>query len=424
MSEHILEKLALEGGAPAISRPLTPRGHFGAEERTAALRVMDQAIAAGIAPVYGGEEETAFCKEFAAQMGGGFADAVNSGTTAVYVALRALELEPFTEVIVGPITDPGGMMPIVLCNCIPVVADTEPGSFNLSPASVESLISPLTSAIVVPHIAGEPVDMDAIMDIARRHHLKVVEDCAQAHGACWSGRRLGNFGDIAAFSMMHGKHTCTGGQGGIVFTRDEALYWKIRSYSDRGKPFGLPEGCTNPVASLNCNLEEVGCAIGREQLKKADAIADGRRRVAAAIREAVQREEIRCLSFPTFDERALPSFWFMRVRLDTSLLTCSKAEFCKALAAEGLPVNPHYNAFPSLMDWCQNKKVFGSSQYPWAAPEYKGDHERSYRKEDIPNAIQAVEDHFILYALESWTGEDIAMVTTALRKVWNAYQKR
>lgn len=213
MSDSQIEKLALLGGTPAISHQLTPRGHFGAAERAAALRVIDQAIAAGSAPVYGGEEEAAFCQEFACQMGGGFADAVNSGSSAVYVALRALELEPFTEVIVGPITDPGGMMPIALCNCIPVVADTEPGSFTLSPASVESLITPLTSAILVPHIAGEPADMDAIMDIARRYGLKVVEDCAQAHGAFWNGRRLGSFGDIAAFSTMHGKHICTGGPG-------------------------------------------------------------------------------------------------------------------------------------------------------------------------------------------------------------------
>lgn len=424
MSDSQIEKLALLGGTPAISHQLTPRGHFGAAERAAALRVIDQAIAAGSAPVYGGEEEAAFCQEFACQMGGGFADAVNSGSSAVYVALRALELEPFTEVIVGPITDPGGMMPIALCNCIPVVADTEPGSFTLSPASVESLITPLTSAILVPHIAGEPADMDAIMDIARRYGLKVVEDCAQAHGAFWNGRRLGSFGDIAAFSTMHGKHICTGGQGGMVFTRDESLYWKIRSCSDRGKPFGLPEGSTNPVASFNCNLEEISCAIGREQLKKTDAIAEGRRRVAARVKEGVEKAGIRCIRFPAFDDRALPSFWFLRILLDAHMLSCDKVEFCAALSAEGLPVNPQYNAFPSLMDWCQNKRVFGTSQYPWSAPAYKGDHQRQYNKIDYPNAVRAVEECFILYAVESWTEEDVAGVVKAIQKVYFAYRQR
>lgn len=423
MPVQMTQKLALQGGAPAISRPLTPRRHFGAAERTAALRVIDQAIADGNAPVYGGEEEAAFCREFAQQMGGGYADAVNSGSSAVYVALRALELEPFTEVIVGPITDPGGMMPIALCNCIPVVADTEPGSFTLSPASVEALITPLTSAILVPHIAGEPADMDAVMDIARRHSLKVVEDCAQAHGAYWNGCRLGSFGDIAAFSTMHGKHICTGGQGGVVYTREESLYWKIRSYSDRGKPFGLPEGSTNPAASLNCNLEEISCAIGREQLKKTDAIADGRRRVASAIREGAEKMGIRCLRFPSFDDRALPSFWFTRIFLDTDLLTCDKAQFCAALSAEGVPVNPQYNAFPSLMDWCQSKRVFGSSGYPWSAPAYKGDSQRKYQRSDYPSAVQAVENCFILYAVESWTEEDINAVLQAIQKVYKAYRR-
>ena len=423
MPSQSLQKLALFGGEPAISRPLTPRKHFSVAERNAALRVVDQAIAAGSSPIYGGDEEAAFCREFAQHMGGGYADAVNSGTSAVYVALRALELEPFTEVIVGPITDPGGMMPIALCNCIPVVADTEPGSFNISPASVESLITSYTSALLIPHIAGEPADMEAIMTIARQHGLKVIEDCAQAHGAFWEGQRLGSFGDISAFSTMHGKHICTGGQGGVVFTKDKELYWKIRSYSDRGKPFGLPEGSTNPVASLNCNLEEISCAIGREQLKKVDTIANGRRRIAAQIQKAIEKAGIRCIRFPSFDCRALPSFWFMRVRLDNSMLTCDKGQFCAALAAEGLPVNPQYNAFPSLMDWCQNKRVFGTSQYPWAAPEYKGDHDRRYQKTDYPHAIQAVEDHFILYAVESWTEEDIAAVVKAFQKVWNAFQR-
>src|SRR6185436_12707778 len=105
--------------------------------------------------------------------GGGYADAVNSGTSALYVALQALQLEPFGEVIVSAVTDPGGMMPIPLLNLIPAVADSEPNSYNSGPDQVAELISPLTRAIVIAHIAGEPANIAAIMELARRHHLPV-----------------------------------------------------------------------------------------------------------------------------------------------------------------------------------------------------------------------------------------------------------
>ena len=161
-------------------------------------------------------------------MGGGYADAVNSGTSAIYVALKSLNLPPFSEVIVAAVTDPGGMMPIPLLNLIPMVADTAPGSYNTGPEQVEALISPLTSAILVAHIAGEPVDIAGIMAVARKHNLPVIEDCAQSHGAKIKGQMVGTFGDIGAFSTMSGKHHCTGSQGGVVFTKNEALYHEIR----------------------------------------------------------------------------------------------------------------------------------------------------------------------------------------------------
>lgn len=223
-----LEELAINGGPRVRTKPFPGRGLLGPEEKAAVDALFDEAIASGSAFGYNGPTEEAYCKEFAEFMGGGYVDAVNSGTTAVYVALRALNIEPFTEVIVSCLTDPGGMMPIVMMNCIPIIADTEPGSYNTGPKEVEELISPLTSAILVAHIGGEPVDMEGIMAIARKHNIPVVEDCAQAHGAKLNGKLVGTFGDVAAFSTMFGKHHCTGGQGGLVYTRDERLYYEAR----------------------------------------------------------------------------------------------------------------------------------------------------------------------------------------------------
>ena len=295
--------LAINGGAKAVTEPMVPRRHFAEEEIAAATRVMTEAMNAGVAPGYGGAEETALGEEFAAMLGGGYADGVNSGTTSVFVALRALDLEPFTEIIAPPVSDPGGIMPIVMMNCIPVIADAEVDSFNMSLESIKARYTENTSAILVPHIAGEPADMEGIMAFAKEKGLKVVEDCAQAHGASINGKPVGTFGDTSGFSMMFGKHICVGGQGGMVFTKSEELYWKVRRNADRGKPLGL-KGYDNVVGSLNFNMDEIHAAIGRVQIKKTHAIAEGRRRVVKAIMDKLS--DIPCLYQNKLPEGAVP----------------------------------------------------------------------------------------------------------------------
>lgn len=412
------KKLAINGGEMAAAG-LPARHHFGVEEREAALRVMDAAIEKGEAPVYGSTEEEAFGKEFAEMLGGGYADAVNSGTNSVFVALRALPIEPFTEIIVGPITDAGGMMPIAMMNCIPIIADSAEDSFNMNLETVKAVYTERTSAILIPHIAGEPVDIQPIIAFAKEKGLYVVEDCAQAHGAKIYGQPVGTFGDVAGFSMMYGKHTCTGGQGGIVFTKSEEMYWRVRQNSDRGKPFGLPAGSSNSVASLNFNLDEVGCAIGRVQIKKTAEIAAKRREVVGKIFDGIKRKDI--LRAPKLPDGAEPSYWFMRMLFDIDKVTCDKITFCKALLAEGLPVQAYYNAMPYTMAWAQEKKVFGNSGYPWAAPEYKGDKNMVYT---IPeNIAKVAEQNINLQIKESYTDEDIAKVVKAIDKVCEAYAK-
>src|SRR5699024_10435103 len=159
----------------------------------------DESIQSGNAFGYGGEREEKFCEKFAKKLTGGqggFADGVNSGTNAVYVALRSLELEPFTEVIVPPISDPGGIMPVAMINCIPVPADSAPNSYMPGAEQIEARITERASAIVVAHIAGSPANMTEIMQVADKHNLPVVEDCAQAHGAVCAGQRVGTFGEV------------------------------------------------------------------------------------------------------------------------------------------------------------------------------------------------------------------------------------
>ncbi len=420
MTTHdALSQLALHGGPKVRTAPWPARGLIGPEEKAAVDALFDEAIATGQVFGYNGPEETAYCQEFAAFMGGGYVDAVSSGTAGIYVALKALEIEPFTEVIVGAVTDPGGMMPIPLLNCIPVVADTAPDSYNTGPDQVRALISPLTSAIVIAHIGGEPADVEGIVAVAREHGVPVIEDCAQAHGATLHGRPVGTFGDIAVFSTMFGKHHCSGGQGGLVYTRDERLYWAIRRASDRGKPFGLPAGATNYTASLNFNLNDLAAAIGRVQLRKLPEIVQRRRAVVAELARGI--EGLQTVSIPTPLPGAEPSYWFLRMRFYAERATCDKATFCEALRAEGLSVTTDYRAaLPHTMDWFVQRRVFGNSGYPWASPDYRGDPDRQF---PCPNAQAAMDTHFNLQFHENWGAQEIADAVAIFRKVEAAYRR-
>ncbi len=411
-------KLAVNGGPKVRTTPFPGRSLIGGEEKAAVDALFDEAIETGDAIGYNGPVEEAYCQEFAEFMGGGYADAVNSGTAAIFVALRALGIEPFTEVVVSPITDPGAIMPVPLINCIPVVADTKPGSYNTGPEQVEAVLTPLTSAIIVGHILGEPADVEAILEIARARDIPVIEDCAQAHCARLGGKLLGTFGDVAVFSTMFGKHFCSGGQGGIVYTRNEDLYWQSRRISDRGKPFNMPEGSTNCIGSLNLNLNDLAAAIGREQLKKLPGIIERRRALIADIARGLAG--LRSITIPEQLPGAEPSYWFWRLEVNIDAIGVDKMTYCKAVAAEGPQLNPSYGAYPHTFEWYEKKRVFGTSAYPWSAPEYKGDRDRVF---PIPNARAAVERQFNLTVYESWGQTEVDDIVTAFRKVDEAFSR-
>jgi len=416
MNKSAQPRLAIHGGEKIRKAPWTPRALFGEEEKRAAVALFDKSIATGTPFGYNGEEEEAYCREFADFLGGGYADAVNSGSSAVYVALRALEIEPFTEIVVSAVTDPGGVMPVPLINCIPIPADGAPDSYNAGPDEIEARITERTRAIIVAHLAGIPADMDPIMEIARARGIKVIEDCAQAHGARYKGRFVGTVGDVGAFSTMSSKHHATGAQGGLVFTTDEAVYRRARRASDRGKPFGLNGVKTNVTASHNLNLNDLSASIGRVQLKKLPKIIASRRRIAKDIAE-------RCRALKTVRlKEAAPDcegvYWFLFFKLDAGKLSVDKETFVKALAAEGLPVDAGYLHLWHRAEWYTSRSVFGSSGYPWACPLYRGNPDEIF---ETPNIIATDRCHFRIMTHENNTADDVDDLIAALKKVEEAY---
>ncbi|MCC7145757.1 MAG: DegT/DnrJ/EryC1/StrS family aminotransferase [Phycisphaeraceae bacterium] len=466
------KKLALHGGTKVRGGAWPARRLFGEEEKRAVMVLFDKAIASGEAFGYEGEEEQGYCREFVQWMNGetsegkgeeknkptpspyplpqrgrginegvsgggsggdtpaacgglykstsgGFADGVNSGTTAVWVALRALELEPGTEVIVPGVTDPGGVMPVALNHCIPVPADVAPGTYNVGAEQIEARITSRTSAIVVAHIMGYPCDMGPIVELAKRKGLPLVEDCAQSHGARYQGKMVGRFGTIAAFSTMFGKHHATGGQGGVVYVPTEEMYWKVRRFADRGKPFGLAEQAGNVVAGLNCNMDELHAAIGRVQLKKLPGLLAARRKTAAALARGCQErlQAIRVVEPPAGGES---SYWCPFLRVDLARVRVDKNTIVAALAAEGLPAESSYFNVPTQLPWSVQRRVFGQSGLPWTSSLYKGDPKQVY---DVPNVRATDAQVFRILFHERCGDQEVADVLAALEKVEAAWVK-
>lgn len=407
--------LASDGGSPVRTAAWPKRHLFGQKELDVVQQLFTRAMESGDAIGYGGPQETAYEEAFAAFVGGGFADLVNSGTSAVFVALGGLELEPAGEVVIPPITDPGGAMPVALLNMVPVVADAATGTFNAGPDEIAAVLTPHTRAILVAHIAGEPADMDPILELAAARGLPVVEDCAQSHGALYKGRPVGTLGRVGAFSTMSGKHHATGPQGGVVFTRDEELYWRCKRFADRGKPLNSDAG-SNVRAGLNLNGNDLSAAIGRVQLERLPDIIAGRRRFAAQVHERMAG--LRAVSPGRELEDTEGVYWFMRFCVDAEQLTIDKDAFARAVAAEGIPVSPSYRHIPSEAKWFRERCVFPPSDYPWGLPAYRGDREATF---PCPQAVTATATHFTLSIHENLGEAEADDVAAALAKVERAH---
>ena len=407
--------LAIDGGEKVRNEPFPARHLFGKEERDAALALFDAAVKSGHAIGYNGAEEQAYEQAFADFLGGGYADLVNSGTSALYAALGALRLPVAGEVVVPPITDPGGVMPVAMLCQVPVVADADKGTFNTSAEQVEAVLTPHTRAIVVAHIAGEPVDMDPILELASARGIPVVEDCAQAHGASYKGRPVGTLGDIAAFSTMSGKHHATGPQGGVVFSRDRELVWEAKRFADRGKPFNV-ESSTNIRAGLNLNGNDLAATVGRVQLERLPEMIRRRRTVARQIREEIGG--LRAVRIGRESGGDGGVYWFMRFFVDIDQLSVDKDAFARAIAAEGVPVGASYRNIPSEAHWFRERCVFPGSDYPWGLPDYQGDRCATF---PCPNAVAAAETHFMMSIHENFGQREFSDIAAAFAKVETAY---
>ena len=335
----------------------------------------------------------------------GFADAVCTGTAALFVAVASLQLKPGSHVLVSCITDPGTINAIILNQLVPVLCDNAANSYNIGAEEFEKRITDKTKAVIVVHAAGKSAPIDLISEIAKKNDIYVIEDCSQAHGARCGKKRVGTFGHIAAFSTMYRKNHSTGGCGGVVFTQERKRYDLIRSYADRGKPFSKDDfDEKNPATflfpALNLNIDEISCAIGIKTLSKLDTIIKKRLNFLYELKNALEKYSKTCRILNLSDK---DSPFFQPIFVDTSKIACSKIEFAKALQAEGVTINPDYMYVVSEWPWvrpylsdtyfCENAVKYRDSTFNLLFNENCG-------RDEVHNIVSAVCKTEIKYILK------------------------
>jgi perosamine synthetase len=276
-----------------------------------------------------GEYIPKFESEFAAFCGSKFAVAVNNGTTALHVAVAAAGIQPGEEILVSASTNIASALAIIHNNAIPVPIDSEAETWNLDLDLIESQITSKTKAIIPVHLYGHPVDMNKLMNIADKHNLIVIEDCAESHGATVRGKKTGSFGQMGCFSFYANKIITTG-EGGMVTTNDENLYERLKLL--RNLAFTKPR-FWHEVAGYNFRMTGYQAAMGVSQLQKIERIISDKRRVAKHYNEHLTA--IVGIKTPAEAEWAKNVYWMYAIVV-TPELGISRDELMKKLLSKGI----------------------------------------------------------------------------------------
>jgi dTDP-4-amino-4,6-dideoxygalactose transaminase len=408
------ETLAIEGGTPVRQPRINPAGErFGEEE----LQLLEEVIRSQRLNVNSGTKVHEFERRWAAYLGVKHAVMVTSGTAAIHVALGALKLEPGSEIITAPITDFGTIAPILQQLCVPVFADLDPTTLCLDPLDVERRITPRTRAIVAVHLAGNACDMGALLDVARRHDLALVEDCAQSYNAQYEGQKVGTFGRLACFSLNQAKHISCG-DGGIVVTNNDELAARAVLFADKAWPRDPhdPNRREHLFVAPNYRVTELQAAVALAQLGKLDSICARRTargdQLTALIDGTPGVETVRpCAG-------GVSTYWFHAFRVPAAV----RDAFARALQAEGVPCSAGYIPKPIyLFDVLRDKQTFGTSHFPFGHAPFRpaeGAGEIEYREGLCPVTEREVIPRLIRVPLnEFWTEADVRDAAHAVRKV-------
>lgn len=396
--------LAIHGGQPVRKKPMPARRALGAHEKAMMDEVYYWYHRQGLDPGYQGHFEELYCQCIVEYMGGGFADAVATGTVSLFVVLSALNLPKGSDVLVSPITDPGTLSAIILLGLRPKLVDAKPFHYNTGFEQVIARIDAKTSCVLAVHAAGQAVsDIEQIVEYCRARNIRVLEDCSQAHGARIHGRLVGTFGDMAAFSTMYRKASITGPTGGFIYTKNENYYHQALAHADRGKPrwrndFNDRDPAQFLFPALNLHASEIACAIGLASWERLPTTIKNRQNFITKLSQRLKNESEICHALPTLGS---DSPFYLPIFVNLKRIRCSKNDFSRAVMAEGIGLNPDYRYLVEEWPWVQSylADTFHCEQAKLARDHsfclYLNEHYGEEELDDVLAALLKVEKHFI-----------------------------
>ncbi|MEC9046566.1 MAG: DegT/DnrJ/EryC1/StrS family aminotransferase [Planctomycetota bacterium] len=397
--------------APDTPLP-TEANHTGRTFGAAEANAVHAALQAGALNSTRGTYVHRFEREFAEWLGVKHAVACANGSAAVHCAIAALKLTAGDEVITTPITDMGALTPILYEGAVPVFADVDADTLNVTADTIAAQITKRTRAIIVTHLFGRPCDMPPIMELAAQHGLPVVEDAAQAFGATLGEHAMGTIGAVAAFSLQQGKHITTG-EGGIVCTDDDDLARQLFLYVNKAFGYG-DKRPDHYFPALNYRMTELQGAVACAQLPKLDEVIARRRMVAADLRARLQ--DLPGITCPSDPDGGLHAFWKWSFLVDDRVVCGGASELGARMRAQGVACAPRYVQKPAFE--CQ---VFTAwREHPVSrlplTHNPRGDEDGPlFRREDYPGSVRGLEQVVVLPINERYRPEHVARVATAIR---------
>jgi perosamine synthetase len=349
-------------------------------------------------------------KRFAASLGTKHAYACSSGTAAVHAAVAAIDPEPGDEIVTSPITDMGALSPILYQSAVPVFAEVDQTTWNITAASIEPCLSERTKAIIVTHLFGNPCDMNEIMELANARGIPVIEDCAQAFLATHRDRKVGTIGTIGCFSLQQGKHiTC--GEGGLVATDDDAL--ARRMYLFINKAWGY--GDANPdhyFLALNYRMSELQGAVALAQMDKLEQATQ--QRVSAAESLTSRIADVPGIKPPVVHDGNVHTYWKYCLQVDSEVICGGAVGLASKLKERRISSAPRYIQKPAFM--CQvlrDRCTFGKSQFPFSEARAEA---VNYDPSRFPNTFAALEHILVLPWNERYTEEHLSYIADSIRE--------
>lgn len=302
------------------------------------MELLERVIRSGELFSVGGAMVPRFEEELSAELGVGHARAVPSGTAAVHTALAALGVGPGDEVVTSPITDMGAVAPVLYQGAVPVFADVDPDTLNVTAETIRPCLSERTRAVVVTHLFGNPCRMEPILELLRGRDVALVEDAAQAYLAAVDGRTVGTIGDMGVFSLQQTKQM-TSGEGGAVVTDDPSLARRARVWADKGWAYDADEPGFETLG-LNCRMSELQGAVALAQLRKLEGMVAQRIRSAERLRERL--DDVPGLSPVPVAESSRATYWKFPLLVDRDELGVGPDRLGEELKDLGVWNAPQY----------------------------------------------------------------------------------